>query len=205
MQSKLTIYWDDGRITELPDASFKFVGDQMAPTAEVDYRFDDLADGLYVEVRHHQAVAGDEKSRDKRGSACERRNDVFYQVFPALAADHILAVYHDGVKRLARIGGSLVSLAKIDALSSVYLSTDDTTSDIDAICGLHAMLARNYEGMAEDQIAANIADELGITVELLDMALETRAARAAEEEEGEGDDAADSEDYDDDDDDLGFV
>lgn len=184
MQSKLTIYWEDGRITEYPDQAFRFTGGHDCPTAEVDYRFDDLTDGLYVEVRFQEAVGNAEgQPPDMRGNACERRNDCFYQVFPAQGCEHVLAVFHDGVKRLARIGGELVSLARIDALSGIYLSTDDCNSDIDAIAALYGHLCRDYADRSEDEVHANVAADLGLSVDVLKRCLDAHAAACCEDDE----------------------
>lgn len=49
--AKLTIRWDDGRVTDVLDDGFKPAN---SACVEAEYRFDDLSDGLMVVVRKQE-------------------------------------------------------------------------------------------------------------------------------------------------------
>lgn len=69
MRAMTEIEWLDGRVTKVPELA---LGDALGESvqAELDFGFDDVFEGLWVEVRHHE-------EQDKgalRASGILRRN-----------------------------------------------------------------------------------------------------------------------------------
>ena len=55
MRAMTEIEWLDGRVTKVPELA---LGDAFGESvqAELDFGFDDVLEGLWVEVRHHEPV-----------------------------------------------------------------------------------------------------------------------------------------------------
>lgn len=53
MRAMTEIEWLDGRVTKVPELA---LGDALGESvqAELDFGFDDVFEGLWVEVRHHE-------------------------------------------------------------------------------------------------------------------------------------------------------
>ena len=53
MRAMTEIEWLDGRVTKVPELA---LGDAFGESvqAELDFGFDDVLEGLWVEVRHHE-------------------------------------------------------------------------------------------------------------------------------------------------------
>lgn len=53
MRAMTEIEWLDGRVTKVPELA---LGDALGESvqAELDFGFDDVSEGLWVEVRHHE-------------------------------------------------------------------------------------------------------------------------------------------------------
>lgn len=53
MRAMTEIEWLDGRVTKVPELA---LGDALGESvqAELDFGFDDVLEGLWVEVRHHE-------------------------------------------------------------------------------------------------------------------------------------------------------
>lgn len=69
MRAMIEIEWIDGHVTRIPELA---LGDAFGESvqAEVDIRFDDLSDGLVVEVRYHEPdgeTGGDPPGAGVRG------------------------------------------------------------------------------------------------------------------------------------------
>ncbi len=57
MRAMTEIEWLDGRVTKVPELA---LGDALGESvqAELDFGFDDVLEGLWVEVRHHEQDKG---------------------------------------------------------------------------------------------------------------------------------------------------
>ena len=183
--AKLTIRWDDGRVTDVLDDGFKPAN---SACVEAEYRFDDLSDGLMVVVRKQEpqsAVDDYEAECDERGDPCFLKRVCFYQVLDKDDLDHVLSVHKDGQQMLARVAGELVSLSKANALAQTYLPNPESMAAlllVDELAGaLSIAMAKESEGAIPDQSA--LAEAIGVSEGLLDIAREL----AESFEDGEGD------------------
>ena len=66
MRAMTEIEWLDGRVTKVPELA---LGDALGESvqAELDFGFDDVLEGLWVEVRHHEWIGNtylDDSGRD---------------------------------------------------------------------------------------------------------------------------------------------
>lgn len=78
MRTMTEIEWLDGRVTKVPELA---LGDALGESvqAELDFGFDDVLEGLWVEVRHHEHHHEQDKGALqapgilRRNSACRVR------------------------------------------------------------------------------------------------------------------------------------
>ena len=78
MRTMTEIEWLDGRVTKVPELA---LGDALGESvqAELDFGFDDVLEGLWVEVRHHEHRHEQDKGALRapgilrRNSACRVR------------------------------------------------------------------------------------------------------------------------------------
>lgn len=74
MRAMIEIEWLDGRVTKVPELAR---GDAFGESvqAELDFGFDDVLEGLWVEVRHHEQDKGALRAPGilRRNSACRVR------------------------------------------------------------------------------------------------------------------------------------
>lgn len=63
MRAMTEIEWLGGRVTKVPELA---MGDALGESvqAELDFGFDDVLEGLWVEVRHHEQDKGALRARD---------------------------------------------------------------------------------------------------------------------------------------------
>lgn len=73
MRAMTEIEWLDGRVTKVPELA---LGDALGESvqAELDFGFDDVLEGLWVEVRHHEP--DEDSDGDPRGRGCPYDNAV---------------------------------------------------------------------------------------------------------------------------------
>lgn len=74
MRAMTEIEWLDGRVTKVPELA---LGDALGESvqAELDFGFDDVLEGLWVGVRHHEQDKGALRAPGilRRNSACRVR------------------------------------------------------------------------------------------------------------------------------------
>ena len=74
MRAMTEIEWLDGRVTKVPELA---LGDALGESvqAELDFGFDDVLEGLWVEARHHEQDKGALRAPGilRRNSACRVR------------------------------------------------------------------------------------------------------------------------------------
>lgn len=75
MRAMTEIEWLDGRVTKVPELA---LGDALGESvqAELDFGFDDVLEGLWVEVRHHEP--DEDSDGDPRGRGCALYADCRY-------------------------------------------------------------------------------------------------------------------------------
>ena len=113
------IEWLDGRVTKVPELAR---GDAFGESvqAELDFGFDDVLEGLWVEVRHHEP---DEDSEgDPRGRGCALYADCRYSLVEPSDLDRVFCILYEGQPRVCRVAGELVNLC--DATSALTVEGD---------------------------------------------------------------------------------
>ena len=73
MRTMTEIEWLDGRMTKVPELA---LGDALGESvqAELDFGFDDVLEGLWVEVRHHEHHHEEQDKGALRAPGILRRN-----------------------------------------------------------------------------------------------------------------------------------
>ena len=119
MRAMTEIEWLDGRVTKVPELA---LGDAFGESvqAELDFGFDDVLEGLWVEVRHHEP---DEDSEgDPRGRGCALYADCRYSLVEPSDLDRVFCILYEGQPRVCRVAGELVNLC--DATSALTVEGD---------------------------------------------------------------------------------
>lgn len=93
MRAMTEIEWLDGRVTKVPELA---LGDALGESvqAELDFGFDDVLEGLWVEVRHHEP--DEDSDGDPRGRGCALYADCRYSLvdgFPVYGKTIALIIY----------------------------------------------------------------------------------------------------------------
>lgn len=178
--AKVTIKWIDGKQTDIDAGSISERAAGEGVMAELEFRFDDVSEGLFVEARHYEAVADDRIGAevDRRGAKCILVNDWYAEIVPVWQIDDVAEVSLDGERKLARINGELASMSKLNSLMNAYLPAD--TSVIEAISVLYRLLEKEVERDAvdengevdEERVADEVARRMGLSRSLIATALE---------------------------------
>lgn len=166
MRAMIEIEWIDGHVTRIPEHA---LGDAFGESvqAEVDIRFDDLSDGLVVEVRYHEPDG--ETGGDPRGRACAVYADCFYSLIEPEDLGRVQCVLYEGTPRICRIGGELVNLSRASALcSSVLGNGAGSALELIAACARYLQGSRCATDVAAQRAAAA---EVGIPRKVLDDAI----------------------------------
>jgi hypothetical protein len=163
---------------------------------EVDYRFDDLEEGLFMELScQRPALEEDAAGRDERGAPCYMERVSYLQILERKDFGDVAEVRRGGKPALVFREGRPVSLGRIQALCTLYLS-DTSGAVADMVAALYPVLEHRYSsGVAAGTIKAAavkdawIASELGITEDMLSEYREITEAKAIASGEYGGDDA----------------
>lgn len=129
--------------------------------AELDFRFDDVSEGLWVVVRHHEPDEGSDG--DPRGRSCALYADCWYSLVEPADLDRVFCVLYEGQPRTCRIAGELVKLSKVCAMACPLLGLPYPPGALAAL----AACSRHLCGpaFASDPAArARVAGELGVPV-----------------------------------------
>ena len=116
MRAMTEIEWLDGRVTKVPELA---LGDAFGESVqgELDFGFDDVLEGLWVEVRHHEP---DEDSEgDPRGRGCALYADCRYSLVEPSDLDRVFCILYEGQPRVCRVAGELVHLCVATAALTV--------------------------------------------------------------------------------------
>lgn len=98
------IEWLDGRVTKVPELA---LGDAFGESvqAELDFGFDDVLEGLWVEVRHHEP--DEDSDGDPRGRGCALYADCRYSLVEPSDLDSVFCILYEGQPRVCRAAGEL--------------------------------------------------------------------------------------------------
>ena len=93
MRAMTEIEWLDGRVTKVPELA---LGDALGESvqAELDFGFDDVLEGLWVEVRHHEP--DEDSDGDPRGRGCALYADCRYSLVEPSDLDRVFCILHEG-------------------------------------------------------------------------------------------------------------
>lgn len=113
MRAMTEIEWLDGRVTKVPELA---LGDAFGESvqAELDFGFDDVLEGLWVEVRHHEP--DEDSDGDPRGRGCALHADCRYSLVEPSDLDRVFCILYEGQPRVCRVAGELVNLSRACAL-----------------------------------------------------------------------------------------
>ena len=102
MRAMTEIEWLDGRVTKVPELA---LGDVLGESvqAELDFGFDDVLEGLWVEVRHHEP--DEDSDGDPRGRGCALYADCRYSLVEPSDLDRVFCIPYEGQPRVCRVGG----------------------------------------------------------------------------------------------------
>lgn len=104
MRAMTEIEWLDGRVTKVPEFA---LGDALGESvqAELDFGFDDVLEGLWVEVRHHEP--DEDSDGDPRGRGCALYADCRYSLVEPSDLDRVFCILYEGQPRVQpRRGGA---------------------------------------------------------------------------------------------------
>lgn len=89
MRAMTEIEWLDGRVTKVPELA---LGDALGESvqAELDFGFDDVLEGLWVEVRHHEP--DEDSDGDPRGRGCALYADCRYSLVEPSDLDRVFCI-----------------------------------------------------------------------------------------------------------------
>lgn len=104
MRAMTEIEWLDGRVTKVPELALAdALGESVQ--AELDFGFDDVLEGLWVEVRHHEP--DEDSDGDPRGRGCALYADCRYSLVEPSDLDRVFCILYEGQPRVQpRRGGS---------------------------------------------------------------------------------------------------
>lgn len=104
MRAMTEIEWLDGRVTKVPELA---LGDALGESvqAELDFGFDDVLEGLWVEVRHHEP--DEDSDGDPRGRGCALYANCRYSLVEPSDLDRVFCILYEGQPRVQpRRGGA---------------------------------------------------------------------------------------------------
>ncbi len=104
MCAMIEIEWMDGHVRRCQNSPWA-TRSMRAVQVELDFRFDDVPEGLWVEVRHHEPDEGSDAGR--RGRACMLYADCRYGLVDTADLDSIFCVSMRGSRGSAASRGSL--------------------------------------------------------------------------------------------------
>lgn len=157
MRAMTEIEWLDGRVTKVPELA---LGDALGESvqAELDFGFDDVLEGLWVEVRHHEP--DEDSDGDPRGRGCHCTRTAGTAWSNRRTSTVSSASFTRGSRGSSRVAGELMNLSRACALSCLMLGSPYPPGALEAL----AACARYLCGPAfTSDLAARVrgAGELG--------------------------------------------
>lgn len=107
-------------MTKAPELA---LGDAFGESVQVelDFGLDDVSEGLWVEVRHHEPDEGSDG--DPRERSCTLHADCHYGLVDAVDLDRIFCVLYEGQPRICRIAASRGAREPLEGLCYACLLT----------------------------------------------------------------------------------
>ena len=132
MRAMTEIEWLDGRVTKVPELA---LGDALGESvqAELDFGFDDVLEGLWVEVRHHEP--DEDSDGDPRGRGCARTRTAGTAWSNRRTSTVSSASFTRGSRGSSRVAGELVNLSRACALSCLMLGSPYPPGALEALAG----------------------------------------------------------------------
>lgn len=130
MRAMTEIEWLDGRVTKVPELA---LGDALGESvqAELDFGFDDVLEGLWVEVRHHEP--DEDSDGDPRGRGCARTRTAGTAWSNRRTSTVSSASFTRGSRGSSRVAGELVNLSRACALSCLMLESPYPPGALEAL------------------------------------------------------------------------
>lgn len=130
MRAMTEIEWLDGRVTKVSELA---LGDAFGESvqAELDFGFDNVLEGLWVEVRHHEP--DEDSDGDPRGRGCALYADCRYSLVEPSDLDRVFCILYEGQPRVCRVAGELVNLSRACALSCLMLGSPYPPGALEAL------------------------------------------------------------------------
>ena len=130
MRAMTEIEWLDGRVTKVPELA---LGDALGESvqAELDFGFDDVLEGLWVEVRHHEP--DEDSDGDPRGRGCALYADCRHSLVEPSDLDRVFCILYEGQRGSSRVAGELVNLSRACALSCLMLGSPYPPGALEAL------------------------------------------------------------------------
>lgn len=140
MRAMTEIEWLDGRVTKVPELA---LGDAFGESvqAELDFGFDDVLEGLWVEVRHHEP--DEDSDGDPRGRGCALYADCRYSLVEPSDLDRVFCILYEGQPRVCRVAGELVNLLRACALSCLMLGSPYPPGALEALARVRSIPLRS--------------------------------------------------------------
>lgn len=195
----LSIVWASGRTTKISDSAWTNAGSPGIPASRIEYRLDDLAGGLYVDVSHWARSGADEAplpdmAPPLRGAVCRPVFDDTYLVFDSTQVEEIVSVSLDDQMVLYRspMTGKLMNLRKLYALHHLFFESEQIEGVYTSIVALAEKLEAFYAASAvpAEDIEACVLRDLGVDAQELAVA---RASMGVVSDEGDWDEGEDDE------------
>lgn len=120
MRAMTEIEWLDGRVTKVPELA---LGDALGESvqAELDFGVDDVLEGLWVEVRHHEPDEDSDGDRAGGAAHCTRTAGTAWSNRRTSTVSS--ASFTRGSRGSSRVAGELVNLSRACALSCLMLGS----------------------------------------------------------------------------------
>ena len=130
MRAMTEIEWLDGRVTKVPELA---LGDALGESvqAELDFGFDDVLGGLWVEVRHHEQDEDSDGDPRGRGAHCTRTAGTAWSNRRTSTVSS--ASFTRGSRGSSRVAGELVNLSRACALSRLMLGSPYPPGALEAL------------------------------------------------------------------------
>lgn len=116
MRTMIEIEWLDGRMTKVPELVLDDAFGESVQ-AELDFGFDDVSEGLWVEVRHHEPDEG--SGGDPRGRGCALYADCRCSLVEPSDLERVFCILYEGQPRVCRVAGELgVPVSAVNAAAA---------------------------------------------------------------------------------------
>lgn len=200
MSHQIDVFYDDGSIDCFPETAFSGLFGASA-LDNIRFRFDaDIAsEGLVAELRHFEAARPGEDDfayeSDPRGYPCQGRADAWPVLVSPDEARHVLSIHYNGIMVISRIGTHLINIAHVNHLASLYFNEAESFSTYMKVAALfhyyedkrrRTIADSIYDPLGEEAERELIASQIGVSLDLLNEALDYEAFSEMVGDEGDG-------------------